>query len=430
MKKSRIGGEIAAVVLLILIPWLHSCDVQEQWMLEVPAFDNNSALKGATSLSGQTMYALEGIYKVINGNEAFGDTVVLKQTKDKISLFGLKEGCYAILDAGSISKTIVFEGYWRHALNDKIGLLRLSVQNADNLLQGDTTLVSIQLQGEFGNDQALPAKPVTFQLVKKFSATLRADQFIIGAHRAGGRTSDKLPVSENSIAMINYTEYLGTTGIEVDVQLTLDKVPVLYHDDDLNIRLIQKGPLYGRIQDYKFAQLRTLVKLIHGEDIPSLEEAFEAVLNNTRIKFIWLDIKDAESLKIVIPMQQKCLALAKKAGRDLRIVVGIPSDEVYNAFLSYKGYLDVTSLCELSTDQVSAINAKAWAFRWTMGLQEQEVIKMHEQGRKCLVWTLDVPAFTKIYATQGGTDPAKRFDGILTNYPTILAYFHYVRHNF
>ena len=83
------------------------------------------------------------------------------------------------------------------------------------------------------------------------------------------------------------------------------------------------------------------------------------------------------------------MELAKKKGRNLQIYLGIPSDDVYNAFVSYKGYQNVPSLCELSTDKVIAINAKAWAFRWTIGIQEQEIINMHNQGRKCLAWTLD-----------------------------------------
>ena len=276
----------------------------------------------------------------------------------------------------------------------------------------------------------MPKSLIELQLIKKFTPRLRTDPFIIGAHRAGGRTSDRLPVSENSVAMILYTEYFGSTGVEVDVQLTQDKIPVLYHDDDLNIRLIQKGPLYGTINDYTFSQLRSLVKLIHGEDIPSLEEAFKAALYNTNLKYIWLDIKDAESIPIIIPLQSKYLELAKKAGRNLQILVGVPSDDVYNQFVSYPDYQNVPSLCELSSDKVNAINAKAWAFRWTMGLEGSEVMNMHAQGRKCLSWTLDVPKFMEIYTSCGGADASRRFDGLLTNYPSILAYYHYVRHNF
>jgi glycerophosphoryl diester phosphodiesterase len=398
--------------------------------LSVPVFAGHSGLLDSLELSDSTKYALEGIYKVTQGSDMFGDTLVLKHTADKISLFGYKNGCYFILDAGSINSQIILEGYWRFALNDRTGLVRFTIDGAKKLIDGKTDLSSIIASGEYGNGESLPMTSLTIELIKKFSSRLRSDPFIIGAHRAGGRTSDLLPASENSVAMIKYTGYFGSNGIEIDVALTKDKVPVLYHDDDLNMRLIQKGPLFGSIQDYTFAQLRSMVKLIHGEDIPTLEEAFAATLNDTKLKYVWMDVKDAESIPIIIQLQTKYLDLAQKEGRDLHILIGTPTEDVYNALISVPNFQTIPSLCELSTDKVNALNAQVWAFRWTLGLQEEEVLKMHEQGRKCMVWTLDVPKFTEIYTSFGGADVTRRFDGLLTNYPSILAYYHYVRHNY
>ncbi len=385
---------------------LLSCEKQVDFTLPVPAFAGQSGLLNSVELSDSTKYALEGIYKVTQGSDMFGDTLVLKQTGDKISLFGSKNGCYFILDAGSKNDQIILEGYWRLALNDRTGLIRFTIESANKLIDGKTDVSSIIASGEYGNGESLPENSFSIELIKKFSSRLRSDPFIIGAHRAGGRTSDLLPASENSVAMIKYTGYFGSTGIEIDVALTKDKIPVLYHDDDLNMRLIQKGPLFGSIHDYTFAQLRSMVKLIHGEDIPTLEEAFAATLNDTKLKYVWMDVKDAESIPIIIQLQRKYLDLAQKNGRDLHILIGVPSEEVYTSLISERDFQNVPSLCELSTDKVSALNAQAWAFRWTMGLQEEEVVKMHEQGRKCLVWTLDVPKFTEIYTSFGGADVA------------------------
>ncbi len=413
-------------LLAALFSLFFSCEKQTSNTLEVPDFANNSALANSLVVSDSLKYELEGVYKVTQGSDIFGDTLVLKHSKDKISVFGNKNGCYFILDAGNINHQILLEGYWRYALNSRTGLARLTIGDVNQLFNGNV----VKIAGVYGNGNSLPDAPLTLELIKKFSSRLRSDPFVIGAHRGGGRTSDLLPASENSVAMIKYTEYLGSTGIEIDVVLTKDKVPVLYHDDDLNIRLVQKGPLYGTIQDYSFAQLRSMVKLIHGEDIPSLEEAFAAVLNDTQLKFVWMDIKDAEAIPVVVQLQKKYLDLAKKAGRELQILIGIPTQQVYNYLLSNPDFKTIPTLCELSTDQVSIANSQVWAFRWTLGLQEAEVLKMHEQGRKCLVWTLDVPKFTEIYTSFGGTDATRRFDGLLTNYPSILSYYHYVRHNF
>ena len=419
-----------AIVSILLAILFISCEKQVDYTLLVPGFADNSNLLNSTALSDSAKYSIEGIYKVTQGSDVFGDTLLIKQTGEKISIFGNKNGCYFICDAGSKASQILLEGYWRYALNARTGLVSLTISNANLLIQGNTKINNITATGEYGSENSLPGTPLSIALVKKFSSRLRVDPFIIGAHRGGGRTSDLLPVSENSVAMIKYTEYFGSTGIEIDVTLTKDKIPVLYHDDDLNIRLIQKGPLYGAIHDYTFAQLRSMVKLIHGEDIPTLEEAFAATLNDTKLKFIWMDIKDPESIPIVIKLQKKYLDLAKSKKRDLNILIGAPTVEVYNTLIANQDHQNIPSLCELSTDQVNALNSQYWAFRWTMGLQESEVIKMHGQGRKCLVWTLDVPKFTEIYTTYGGTDATRRFDGLLTNYPSILAYYHYVRHNF
>ena len=425
LKKYCSSPLLVTACLLVLF----SCNKQKDWLLEIPQLPGNSILDGTSTLTDNCKYSLEGIYKVIDGQSFFGDTVVLKQTRDKISIFANKNISYFILNAGQKNSEILFEGYWRFAINDETGLARFYISNADKLISGDSTITNISITGEFGTDHVTPFSPIKLQLVKKFTTRLRKDPFIICAHRSGGRTSDKLPASENSVAMINYTGYFGSNGIEIDVQLTKDKIPVLYHDPDLNIRLIQKGPLFGKIGDYTYSTLRTMVRLIHGEPIPSLTEGLDAVIANPNIKTVWLDIKDPESLDIVIPIQQTYIDKAQKSGRELRILIGIPSSEIFDRFVEYPSYQSVPSICELAPEKVSKLNSRAWGFRWTQGLMEQEVISMHGEGRECFVWTLDVPEFIEIYSTQGAADTTRRFDGILTNYPTILSYYHYVRHN-
>lgn len=424
-KESNMKGlwVLALVVLLV------KCDVQKEWDLDTPSFMDKSGLTGTASLTDATKYALEGIYKVVEGSDMFGDTLVLKRTRDKISLFGLRNANYFILDDGSANNSLILEGYWRFAQNDNNGLVRLTLENAASLLQGDT-LSPVTWVGMYGKGNDYPKFGIQLRLIQRFSAKLRSDPFIIGAHRGGGRTSDKLPVSENSVEMIKFTEYLGSNAIEIDVALTKDKIPVLYHDDDINIRLVQKGPLMGKIEDYTFKQLRTFVKLIHGENIPTLKEALDAVIDDTHIRMVWLDVKSPEVLDYIIPMQADYLNKIQKAKRDLHVLIGVPTQEVYDKLSTYPDYQTYPSICELETDKVLALKSKAWAYRWTLGIQKDEITKMHAASCKCLVWTLDIPDFMEIYATYGADDPNLRFDGILTNYPSMLAYIHYVRHNF
>jgi glycerophosphoryl diester phosphodiesterase len=46
---------------------------------------------------------------------------------------------------------------------------------------------------------------------------------------------------------------------------------------------------------------------------------------------------------------------------------------------------------------------------------------MQAEGRKVICWTIDVPAFIRQYINEG------EFDGLLTNYPSLVTYYHYIR---
>jgi glycerophosphoryl diester phosphodiesterase len=58
------------------------------------------------------------------------------------------------------------------------------------------------------------------------------------AHRGGG-----LLAPENTLAAIRYAANLGFAGVEFDVKLTADDVPVLFHDDTLERTTDGSGPV-------------------------------------------------------------------------------------------------------------------------------------------------------------------------------------------
>ena len=108
-------------------------------------------------------------------------------------------------------------------------------------------------------------------------------------------------------------------------------------------------------------------------------------------------------------------------GRELEILIGLPDTFMRNNFLDYPNYETIPSLCELSLDDVRNTNARVWAPRWTLGMQKANIAAMHSEGRRVFTWTLDEKGFIEEYINEGG------FDGILTNYPTIVAYYYYAR---
>lgn len=411
------------IILLLVLFSMSSCnnyDLPEIVSISPP-------ITNGQALTNKSKIKLEGVYKVIKGNEIFGDTLIFKWSKgNNLSIFGDKVGLYAVTKGVKKDSSIYVYGYWRYALNSETGAinLQLSPNEGSNsiLTENQSRASNLKITGKFGIGNNPAAEVLEIVYLKPFSEKVLQDDFQILAHRSGGRTSDLLAISENTLEMVGFTENLGSTGIEIDVRLTKDGVPVLYHDEDINIRLTQKNPLNGPLVNYTYDEISKFVRLINGEKIPKLEDALMKVVDSTNLKVVWLDMKSVDnSMAKVIPIQQKMLARAKQKNRHLSIFIGIPEMAVLDFFKTYPNYQNIESLCELSVKDVNDISAEVWAPRWTMGLLKPEVSKMHAQNKKVYCWTLDHEAFIKKYINEGD------FDGILTNYPTIVAYHHYLR---
>ncbi|QMW02368.1 glycerophosphodiester phosphodiesterase [Spirosoma foliorum] len=373
--------------------------------------------------------ALEGVYTISNGASQFGDQAVLKwtyllngsDTTHYLSIFMGTDATYFNLEGSPEADSLVLKGYWRKLVNESIGEARLIVREKHNgklqlfkgsLIPGDTLVVD----GLYGDKSATPTNPLTLT----YNRPLNPKPFSIMAHRSGGRTSDLLPASENSVEIIKLASRLGATGIEVDVRFTKDGVPVLYHDNTLNLRLIQKSGLAGPLEDYTYQQLSTLVRLINGEKIPTLEEALETVVNNTSLDFVWLDTKYIGPMDKVQAIQQKYRQKALALGRNLRIIIGLPTTEAVDSYKALANKDNTPILCELDTSITRSLNARIWAPRWTLGPQTDEVLAMQAEGLTVFVWTLDEPEFIREFISQN------HFNGILSNYSPVVAYYHYI----
>ena len=77
-----------------------------------------------------------------------------------------------------------------------------------------------------------------------------ADHILIGGHRGC-----ECEFPENSIAAMERGIRDGADYLEIDVQLTKDDVPVIYHD----VRLEDKTSLTGYVHEYTEAELRAVV---------------------------------------------------------------------------------------------------------------------------------------------------------------------------
>lgn len=393
--------------------------------VEYPVVDGSGFLNQTYPLSDNSKSVMEGVYKVVEGNEFFGDYIVIKWNGENLSVFTNRNAGYMVFRAGSLDSVIFCYGFWRYGAGSETGLINFyisSFEGGNKIIAGDTTNIQITTRGAFGQGNNFPDKSFQLEYLRPFSDNVKQDEFYILAHRGGGRNSDYLQASENSVEIIALAERLGANGIEIDIRLTKDGIPILYHDSDINLRLTQKSVIWGNIEDFTFAQLRTFIKLINGEKIPSLKEALEYVLEHTNLRFVWLDLKsDKNEIPAVIEIQEEILRRAGSLQRDLQVVLGIPSSQKADELLLYPQYENIPTLCELDLSFVRELNSMVWAPRWTQGLQLEEVREIHAEGRKAFVWTLDEPSFIQSFISDG------EFDGILTNYPTLVAYHNYIR---
>lgn len=407
------------LIIFFLLGLLIATSCSQDYILDVPEFDND-IVENTNSLDSVSKFAINGIYKVTDRSNKFGDSVVFRWNKDYLSVFCGKNAAYMILQGGETHGKIVFQGYWRFAAGDDTGLIYLEIgteDGAEKILEGQKT-DSIFIKGYFGNETINQQREINL----RFVAPLKEfDDFFIIAHRGGGRNADKLPFSENSLEILDFAGRLGANAIEIDVQLTKDKIPVLYHDKNLNTRLINGEFMIGPVSNYYLYQLTSFCTLKHGETIPTLDKALEKVLNLNEILFVWLDIKSVDAIPHVVDIIEKYDELSKRMGRDLSIMVGIPNSEIYNLFDKEEELKHIPTICELDLEKALNIKAEVWAPRWTLGLQQDNVEKIHSAGSKALVWTVDNHDFMKKVIHESN------FNGMVTNFPTLAAYEYYVR---
>ncbi|MDC3415446.1 glycerophosphodiester phosphodiesterase [Aquibacillus sp. 3ASR75-54] len=121
---------------------------------------------------------------------------------------------------------------------------------------------------------------------------------IIYAHRGASKLAP-----ENTMPAFELAYKMGAEGIETDVQLTKDNVPVLIHDE--NVRRTTNGT--GFLLDYTLAELKQLdagswfSDQYRGTSIPTLHEFLQWVQDkhikiNLELKNNIIDYKDLEKI--------------------------------------------------------------------------------------------------------------------------------------
>jgi glycerophosphoryl diester phosphodiesterase len=374
-------------------------------------------------ISNNVMKNMEGIYTLNSGSDALGTNFVCKASKFRVSFFSNSSGIFMILKYGidPVDSSLKFAGFWRYSEIATQGLVNFRIpkdQAIAFLATGDIS--NLVLNGNIVDGDG-NATPLSLKFGRHFSATAVNMPFEIYAHH-GVQTTSNPPFAQNSLNGVLNDEDYGVNGLEFDIQLTKDNVPITMHDANINISLTQKSPITGDFNQYSFAFLEQNIRLIDGQKIPSLDQCLTNFIDSTTMKYFWMDIKGDDGIfEALLPVVQKAYAHAATVGRTIIVYADLPSKTVIGQFQAFPAYRasGLPSMCELTYQDVVDNGCIYWGPRYSRGLLLSDVEQAHAAGIKVISWTLNDKALIENYMANG------QFDGFISDYPCYVVYDFY-----
>ncbi len=379
-----------------------------------------------TPVSNVPMKNMEGIYTLNSGVDNLGTQFVCKTSKHRVSFFSNASGIFMILQYGlnPADGSLKFAGFWRYSENANQGLINFSIPKADAqafLQTGDPG--TLTLDGNVINGKGV-SSPISLKFSQHFSANAVNTPFEIYSHH-GVQTTANPPFAQNSLLGVLNDEDYGVNGLEFDVQLTLDNIPIMMHDGNIDVRLTQKSPISGDYNQYKFAFLEEYIRLVDGQVIPSLDSCLTTFIDSTTMTYFWMDIKGDDGIfQALEPVILKAQAHANAVGRNVVIYADMPSNTVIEQFQSYPPYRanpELLTMCELTLQDVIDNGSTRWGPRYSRGLLLSDVAQAHSMGIKVISWTLNDKTLIENYIQNG------QFDGFISDYPSYVVYDYYTK---
>ena len=198
---------------------------------------------------------------------------------------------------------------------------------------------------------------------------------------------EKFP--ENSMPGLMAAFKAGANAVEIDIQLSRDGIPIVFHDDNLNRVTATKGSLFS----YSADELRAISchepkrfgERFNPTSIITLEQAARALADccfpdycfPKKEKKVFIEIK-AESFSILDrPDFLKTVLRASEALKDNRIIISFDADVLMMAKQS----------CELPIGWViKKFNKNYW--QQAMQLQPDYLICNHQKiGKQAILWS-------------------------------------------
>ncbi|ALV46315.1 hypothetical protein MB46_13325 [Arthrobacter alpinus] len=238
----------------------------------------------------------------------------------------------------------------------------------------------------------------------------------IYAHRG---VSAHLP--ENTLAAFSRAIDLGVTGIELDVHLSADEIPVVIHDDTAD--RTTNGT--GSITEFTARQLG-LLDAGSGQYVPTLAQVLNLAAGKVRVN---IEIKDAAAIGPVAEVVDSIPGLdwfASSADWDALAELGrkVAGTKVYPLCIGkvekLRAFLpdDATGEEFAGRGLVDAIsfalnNGGEGVSIWEGGLDADDIQNIHDAGLKAWVWTVNDPERARELLDMGA-------DGICTDDPALI----------
>ena len=198
---------------------------------------------------------------------------------------------------------------------------------------------------------------------------------------------------ENTIAAFEAAIAAGADGVEFDVRLSSDGVPVIVHDDTLS----RTHGVRARVADLSAAELG-------GIGVPSLRELFELMTGNSLL--LCLEIKSREA-----ELPQLCCRTVREFGFEERVII-----ECFDLNLLKDVELRTAALFEPRIypernliERTLAVGATVLALHHRLA-KPMLVEQAKAAGLMVVVWTVDDPAWVTRARSLG-------IDALITNDP-------------
>jgi glycerophosphoryl diester phosphodiesterase len=207
---------------------------------------------------------------------------------------------------------------------------------------------------------------------------------------------------------------VGSDGIEFDVRLTRDGVPVIIHDNTLR----RTTGLQNRIADLTWSELERL-----NVGVPSLEQLFTLFEANDLMLFLEMKV---DSVAEHVPLAEACCKLIDEYSYKARVIVECFDLKAIKAVKNIDSQIETAALFQQTLsrpgfsdqriiDEAKAVGASALALHYRLA-RRPLVLKAIRENLRVAVWTVDAPGWIARAQSMG-------IEALITNDPAaMLAY--------